>query len=79
MGQNAYDPAEHQYTNTWPSFSYTYPPYPRHQLGWECPGCGRCYSPSIAVCFYCGGKRDTFTVTYSNVPLYGTDSPPENT
>ena len=22
-------------------------------LGWECPKCGRCYSPSMTMCCYC--------------------------
>ena len=22
--------------------------------GWECPGCGRCYAPSVAECRVCG-------------------------
>lgn len=23
--------------------------------GWECPKCGRVYSPSTIMCLYCGG------------------------
>jgi uncharacterized OB-fold protein len=36
--------------------------------GWRCPGCGRCYGPQIAVCFYCPGQGFTVTnsVTVSN-------------
>lgn len=30
--------------------------------GWECPKCGRVYSPSTPMCLYCGGEQTT-TVT----------------
>ena len=29
--------------------------------GWRCPGCGRYYSPSTPMCFYCGGNQKTWT------------------
>lgn len=31
-------------------------PFPEKQvnLGWQCPKCGRCYSPNIVLCTYCG-------------------------
>ena len=22
-------------------------------IGWRCPGCGRCFAPSMAMCAYC--------------------------
>ena len=25
--------------------------------GWQCPICGRVYSPTIPMCFYCGKKE----------------------
>lgn len=33
--------------------------------GWECPKCGRVYSPTTPMCFYCSNKdvRTTFTST----------------
>lgn len=27
--------------------------------GWECPKCGRVYSPSTPMCLYCGGTTIT--------------------
>lgn len=32
--------------------------------GWECPKCGRVYSPTTPMCFYCGGEQ---TVTATSV------------
>ena len=29
--------------------------------GWICPKCGRVYSPTTPVCFYCGGNEKTIT------------------
>lgn len=26
--------------------------------GWQCPNCGRCYSPSTQMCNYCGPKLE---------------------
>lgn len=35
---------------------------PFYQQGWECPKCGRVYSPTTVMCFYCrnfdGRKSD---------------------
>lgn len=25
--------------------------------GWQCPICGRVYSPTTTMCFYCGNKE----------------------
>ena len=25
--------------------------------GWECPRCGRVYSPFVMMCLYCGGNK----------------------
>lgn len=30
------------------------------QKGWECPKCGRVYSPSTSMCHYCGADTKTF-------------------
>ena len=27
--------------------------------GWECPKCGRVYSPNTSMCFFCGGIKTT--------------------
>jgi len=27
------------------------------QQGWQCPICGRVYSPTTAMCFYCGHTK----------------------
>lgn len=32
--------------------------------GWECPKCGRVYSPTVPMCLYCGGEQ---TVTATSV------------
>lgn len=36
-------------------------------LGWKCPECGRVYSPTTPMCFYCGGnKTSNINTTYNN-------------
>lgn len=35
------------------------------QQGWQCPICGRVYSPTTAMCFYCGNEETTSTTTYT--------------
>ena len=48
-------------------------------LGWKCPECGRVYSPSIPMCFYCGGNK-SLTATYngSNTTMTKIDNDYEN-
>lgn len=36
--------------------------------GWRCPGCGRYYSPSTVMCFYCGGNQRTWTSPTTTSP-----------
>ena len=31
--------------------------------GWQCPICGRVYSPTTPMCFYCSNKINTTTQT----------------
>jgi len=26
-------------------------------MGWQCPRCGRCYGPYVAMCGYCGPNK----------------------
>lgn len=36
--------------------------------GWQCPICGRVYSPTTPMCFYCGNKPEsTQTITPQKV------------
>ena len=30
--------------------------------GWQCPICGRVYSPTTPMCFYCGNKSESTQV-----------------
>ena len=49
--------------------------------GWQCPKCGRIYSPTTPMCFYCGGKTITNQTTtgteYPKLPtvITSSDSP----
>lgn len=36
--------------------------------GWRCPGCGRYYSPTTPMCFYCGGSQKTWTSPTTTSP-----------
>ena len=29
--------------------------------GWQCPICGRVYSPYTPMCYYCGGEQRVYT------------------
>lgn len=35
-------------------------------LGWKCPECGRVYSPTTPMCFYCGGNKTSTSTTYNS-------------
>ena len=39
-------------------------------IGWRCPGCGRCYSPSVAMCVSCvPPATSTSTTPLKQVPI----------
>lgn len=35
------------------------------QQGWQCPICGRVYSPTTTMCFYCGNETQTTSTVYT--------------
>ena len=35
------------------------------QQGWQCPLCGRVYSPTTMMCWYCGNETETASTTYT--------------
>ena len=37
--------------------------------GWVCPKCGRVYSPSTPMCWYCGDKQITNTPNTTGTPV----------
>lgn len=41
-----------------------------YQTGWVCPKCGRVYSPSTPMCWYCGDEGNATVMTS------GTGTPP---
>lgn len=43
------------------------------QQGWQCPICGRVYSPTTMMCLYCGNEKETISTTYTSdyVPYEG--------
>ncbi len=67
----------------WPAFysAYSYP-YGRGEqnamaaTGWQCPGCGHCYGPSVASCWICPQQATATTVT-STVTMHPCPSPLE--
>lgn len=42
--------------------------YQTHQQGWECPKCGRVYSPTTTMCKFCPGQ----TTWTTNTPIINT-------
>lgn len=37
------------------------------QQGWQCPICGRVYSPTTMMCLYCGNGKESISTTYLEV------------
>ena len=35
------------------------------QQGWQCPLCGRVYSPTTMMCLYCGNREESVTTAYT--------------
>lgn len=35
--------------------------------GWRCPECGRVYSPTVPMCFYCSNKETTIQTDKTTV------------
>ena len=40
--------------------------FPSAQQGWECPKCGRVYSPSTTMCLYCPTQTTTTKIDTSS-------------
>lgn len=36
--------------------------------GWQCPVCGRVYSPTTPMCFYCGNMETITTTNFTINP-----------
>lgn len=45
--------------------SILFPYTPFVNQGWQCPICGRVYSPSTPMCFYCGNKETSISTSTS--------------
>lgn len=58
-----------QMNSTSPMGDYNYTFTPK---GWECPKCGRVYSPSTAMCYYCGNQTITTSPTSQPICSCGT-------
>lgn len=35
------------------------------QQGWQCPICGRVYSPTAMMCLYCGNEEEIVSTNYT--------------
>lgn len=42
--------------------------YHRPLEGWRCPVCGRVYSPTTSMCFFCNGNDTILIGDYPNSP-----------
>ena len=53
------------------NFNCTIGDFPDAPRGWVCPRCGRVYSPSTSMCFYCGGNSREITIDTTQPPHLG--------
>lgn len=57
-------PARTSIAETW--FGGEYPEgrgRPQQTSGWQCPGCSRCFAPTVRECSHCGPKTELATST----------------
>ena len=48
------------------------------QQGWQCPICGRVYSPMTFMCYYCGGEQKTITTVGTSTETNNIETNPMN-
>lgn len=54
--------AGYNYIGDLPPYNYIGDvPSPQAPQGWQCPICGRVYSPTTPMCWYCGNQKMTYT------------------
>ena len=58
----------YKYIGDLPPYKYIgdFPP-PQAPQGWQCPICGRVYSPTTPMCWYCGNQKITYTTDGTNI------------
>ena len=48
------------------------------QQGWQCPICGRVYSPMTFMCYYCGGEQKTIITVGTSTETNNIETNPMN-
>ena len=48
------------------------------QQGWQCPICGRVYSPMTFMCYYCGGEQRVYTTVETDTETNNIETNPMN-
>ena len=46
--------------------------------GWQCPICGRVYSPITPMCYYCGGEQRIYTTVGTTTETNNIETNPMN-